>query len=217
MWYLKSKFRLCLYKRILTGGWVHHVYYRPFQVQSVVRVNNHFHSSLSGDHLLQKLLSTHSVSISSDKERNLFCCEKNLEPKLSKTEVKMTSTESSCFSPGGSTLLLMSGWVFSKEIIPQVEMNWKMFSSLQLNSLQSENTTLRWQTPTGQQHVQGPFGRHQARGGRAMSMYETGSTPRQYPHKVENARHEDGVILQPFPTNVSTDSSMLLDCHHKTK
>uniref|UniRef100_A0A7N6AM26 Arf-GAP domain-containing protein n=1 Tax=Anabas testudineus TaxID=64144 RepID=A0A7N6AM26_ANATE len=57
-----------------------------------------------------------------------------------------------------------------------------------LNSLQTENTTLRWQTPTGQQHLQGPFGRHQPRGGRAMSMYETGSTLRQYPLRVENAR-----------------------------
>lgn len=70
-----------------------------------------------------------------------------------------------------------------------------------LNSLQTENTTLRWQTPSGQQHPQGPFGRHPPRGGRAMSMYETGSTPRQYPHRVETARHDDGVILQPFPTN----------------
>ncbi|XP_050928860.1 ARF GTPase-activating protein GIT2b isoform X3 [Lates calcarifer] len=70
-----------------------------------------------------------------------------------------------------------------------------------LNSLQSENSTLRWQTPSGQQHLQGPFGRHPPRGGRAMSMYETGSTPRQYPHRAETARHEDGVILQPFPTN----------------
>ncbi|XP_055369628.1 ARF GTPase-activating protein GIT2-like isoform X3 [Betta splendens] len=70
-----------------------------------------------------------------------------------------------------------------------------------LNSLQTENTTLRWQTPTTQQHLQGPFGRQQPRGGRAMSMYETGSTPRQYPHRPENARHEDGVVLQPFPTN----------------
>nr|XP_033502493.1 ARF GTPase-activating protein GIT2b isoform X4 [Epinephelus lanceolatus] len=70
-----------------------------------------------------------------------------------------------------------------------------------LNSLQTENTTLRWQTPSGQQHLQGPFGRHPPRGGRAMSMYETGSSPRQYPNRVETARHEDGVILQPFPTN----------------
>ncbi|XP_042364760.1 ARF GTPase-activating protein GIT2b isoform X3 [Plectropomus leopardus] len=70
-----------------------------------------------------------------------------------------------------------------------------------LNSLQTENTTLRWQAPSGQQHLQGPFGRHPPRGGRALSMYETGSSPRQYPHRVETARHEDGVILQPFPTN----------------
>ncbi|KAI3361799.1 hypothetical protein L3Q82_002136 [Scortum barcoo] len=70
-----------------------------------------------------------------------------------------------------------------------------------LNSLQTENTTLRWQAPSGQQHLQGPFGRHPPRGGRAMSMYETGSSPRQYPHRVETARHEDGVVLQPFPTN----------------
>lgn len=50
-----------------------------------------------------------------------------------------------------------------------------------------------------------------------MSMYETGSSPRQYPHRVETARHEDGVILQPFPTNVSTEAPVfLLDCPHKT-
>uniref|UniRef100_A0AAQ5YG48 Arf-GAP domain-containing protein n=1 Tax=Amphiprion ocellaris TaxID=80972 RepID=A0AAQ5YG48_AMPOC len=79
-----------------------------------------------------------------------------------------------------------------------------------LNSLQTENTTLRWQTPSGQQQPQGPFGRHPPRGGRAISMYETGSTPRQYPHRVETARHDDGVVLQPFPTNVSTEAPMLL-------
>lgn len=38
-----------------------------------------------------------------------------------------------------------------------------------------------------------------------MSMYETGYSPKQYPHRVETGRHEDGVILQPFPTNVSTE------------
>uniref|UniRef100_A0A671XR72 G protein-coupled receptor kinase interacting ArfGAP 2b n=1 Tax=Sparus aurata TaxID=8175 RepID=A0A671XR72_SPAAU len=86
----------------------------------------------------------------------------------------------------------------------------KMFCSLQLNSLQTENTTLRWQTPGGQQHLQGPLGRHQPRGGRAMSMYETGSSPRQYPHRVESARQEDGVVLQPFPTNVSTEAPLIL-------
>ncbi|XP_056287841.1 ARF GTPase-activating protein GIT2b isoform X2 [Pseudoliparis swirei] len=72
----------------------------------------------------------------------------------------------------------------------------------QLNSLQTENTTLRWQPPSGQQPLQGPFGRHPPRGGRAMSMYETGSSPRQHPHRVEAARHDDGVVLQPFPTNM---------------
>lgn len=70
-----------------------------------------------------------------------------------------------------------------------------------LSSLQTENTSLRWQTPSGQQHSQGPCGRHPPRGGRATSMYETGSSPRQFPHRAETARHEDGVILQPFPTN----------------
>uniref|UniRef100_A0A3Q3FQW8 G protein-coupled receptor kinase interacting ArfGAP 2b n=1 Tax=Labrus bergylta TaxID=56723 RepID=A0A3Q3FQW8_9LABR len=70
-----------------------------------------------------------------------------------------------------------------------------------LSSLQTENTSLRWQTPSGQQQPQGPCGRHPPRGGRAISMYETGSTPRQFPHRVDTARHEDGVILQPFPTN----------------
>ncbi|CAK6959478.1 ARF GTPase-activating protein GIT2b isoform X4 [Scomber scombrus] len=70
-----------------------------------------------------------------------------------------------------------------------------------LNCLQTENTSLRWQPPSGQQHLQGPFGRHLPRGGRAMSMYETGSSPRQCPHRGETARQEDGVILQPFPTN----------------
>ncbi|KAK2819154.1 hypothetical protein Q5P01_024715 [Channa striata] len=87
-----------------------------------------------------------------------------------------------------------------------------------LNSLQTENTTLRWQTPPGQQHLQGPFGRHQPRGGRAISMYETGSTVRQYPHRAETARHEDGVILQPFPTNGCSleGQSTTLENHYDT-
>uniref|UniRef100_A0A665U8C5 ARF GTPase-activating protein GIT2-like n=1 Tax=Echeneis naucrates TaxID=173247 RepID=A0A665U8C5_ECHNA len=85
-----------------------------------------------------------------------------------------------------------------------------LFHSMQLNSLQTENTTLRWQTPSGQHYLQGPFGRHPPRGGRALSMYETGSSPKQYPQRAETARHEDGVILQPFPTNVSTEAPMFL-------
>ncbi|KAM8829028.1 ARF GTPase-activating protein GIT2b isoform 2-T2 [Spinachia spinachia] len=72
-----------------------------------------------------------------------------------------------------------------------------------LNSLQTENTTLRWQPPGGQQPVPGPPGRQAPRGGRAMSMYETGSSPRPYPHRVEAAcRRDDGVVLQPIPTNI---------------
>uniref|UniRef100_A0A671XR76 G protein-coupled receptor kinase interacting ArfGAP 2b n=1 Tax=Sparus aurata TaxID=8175 RepID=A0A671XR76_SPAAU len=70
-----------------------------------------------------------------------------------------------------------------------------------LNSLQTENTTLRWQTPGGQQHLQGPLGRHQPRGGRAMSMYETGSSPRQYPHRVESARHFLFICSSPVPAS----------------
>uniref|UniRef100_A0A8D3D0L1 Arf-GAP domain-containing protein n=1 Tax=Scophthalmus maximus TaxID=52904 RepID=A0A8D3D0L1_SCOMX len=81
---------------------------------------------------------------------------------------------------------------------------------LRLISLQTENTTLRWQTPSGQQNVQGPLGRHPPRGGRAMSMYETGSSPRPYSHRAETARHEEGVVLQPFPTNVSTEALLIL-------
>lgn len=51
-----------------------------------------------------------------------------------------------------------------------------------------------------------------------MSMYETGSSPRQYPHQVETARHEDGVVLQPFPTNVSTEAHRFpLECPHRMK
>ncbi|XP_028317928.1 ARF GTPase-activating protein GIT2b isoform X3 [Gouania willdenowi] len=71
-----------------------------------------------------------------------------------------------------------------------------------LNSLQTENTTLRWQTPSGQPHPQGSFSRHTPRGGRAMSMYETGSTAKQYTHRTEAVSQEDGVVLQPFPTNI---------------
>uniref|UniRef100_A0A8C7ZZS7 G protein-coupled receptor kinase interacting ArfGAP 2b n=1 Tax=Oryzias sinensis TaxID=183150 RepID=A0A8C7ZZS7_9TELE len=71
-----------------------------------------------------------------------------------------------------------------------------------LSSLQTENTSLRWQGPGGQQQPHGPMGRHSARGGRAMSMYETGSSPRQYSHRLEPPRLDEGVILQPFPSNI---------------
>ncbi|XP_061731722.1 ARF GTPase-activating protein GIT2-like isoform X2 [Nerophis ophidion] len=71
-----------------------------------------------------------------------------------------------------------------------------------LTCLQTENTTLRWQAPSGQHHGHGPVARRQTRGGRAMSMYETGSSPRQYPQREESARRDDGVVLQPFPANI---------------
>lgn len=86
---------------------------------------------------------------------------------------------------------------------PHTTVDLKAVLLSQLNSLQTENTTLRWQAPGGQQQLQGPFSRHPPRGGRAISMYETGYSPKQYPHRVEMGRHEDGVILQPFPSNVS--------------
>ncbi|CAL9683399.1 unnamed protein product [Knipowitschia caucasica] len=69
-----------------------------------------------------------------------------------------------------------------------------------LSSLQTENTTLRWQTPAGPQ-PQGPSGRGPLRGGRALSMYETGSSLRSYPPRTDPTRTEEGVVLQPFQTN----------------
>ena len=74
---------------------------------------------------------------------------------------------------------------------------------LQLSSLQTENSSLRWQSPGGAQHPQEPPGRPPARGGRPMSMYETGSGSRPYPsHRGEALRH-GGLVLQPLPPNVS--------------
>ncbi|XP_040914758.1 ARF GTPase-activating protein GIT2b isoform X4 [Toxotes jaculatrix] len=124
---------------------------------------------------------------------------------------KVKSSESSDLSDGPITVQefmeVKSALTASEAKIQQLlKVNCHLSEELRLmqsklNSLQTENTTLRWQTPSGQQHLQGPFGRHPPRGGRAMSMYETGSTQKQNPHRAETARHEDGVILQPFPTN----------------
>ncbi|KAM6987177.1 ARF GTPase-activating protein GIT2b isoform 2-T2 [Aplochiton taeniatus] len=73
---------------------------------------------------------------------------------------------------------------------------------VKLNSLQTENTTLRWQTPGSAQHPQEPHGRPPVRGsGRPMSMYETGSGARQYGHRAELPRRQEGLTLQPLPTN----------------
>uniref|UniRef100_A0A4W5N5K9 G protein-coupled receptor kinase interacting ArfGAP 2b n=1 Tax=Hucho hucho TaxID=62062 RepID=A0A4W5N5K9_9TELE len=70
-----------------------------------------------------------------------------------------------------------------------------------LNSLQTEKSSLRWQTPSGQQHPQDLSGRPPLPGGRAMSMYETGSAIRQYPHRGEPPRRDDSLTVQPLPTN----------------
>lgn len=122
------------------------------------------------------------------------------------------SSESSDLSDGPITVQefmeVKSALTASEAKIQQLlKVNCHLSKELQLmqsklSSLQTENTTLKTQTPGGQQqHPQGPFGRHPARGGRAMSMYETGSAPKHYPHRVETARPDDGVVLQPFPTN----------------
>uniref|UniRef100_A0A8C4NU60 Arf-GAP domain-containing protein n=1 Tax=Dicentrarchus labrax TaxID=13489 RepID=A0A8C4NU60_DICLA len=131
---------------------------------------------------------------------------------------KVNSSESSDLSDGPITVQefmeVKSALTASEAKIQQLlKVNCHLSEELRsmqskLNSLQTENTTLRWQTPSGQQHLQAPFGRHPPRGGRALSMYETGSSPRQYPHRAETTRHEDGVILQPFPTNVSTEAPL---------
>ncbi|CAB1318355.1 unnamed protein product [Coregonus sp. 'balchen'] len=71
-----------------------------------------------------------------------------------------------------------------------------------LNSMQTEKSSLRWQTPSGQQHPQDLSGRPPVPGGRPMSMYETGSAMRQYPHRGEPPRRDDGLTLQPLPTNI---------------
>uniref|UniRef100_A0AAY4BKB9 Arf-GAP domain-containing protein n=1 Tax=Denticeps clupeoides TaxID=299321 RepID=A0AAY4BKB9_9TELE len=60
-----------------------------------------------------------------------------------------------------------------------------------LNSLQNENSTLRWRAPGTQQDLSG---RLAPRGGRAMSMYETGSGLKQYHPRGETPRPENRLI-----------------------
>lgn len=78
---------------------------------------------------------------------------------------------------------------------------------LQLNSLQTENSSLQWQAPRGSQHPPDPSGHPPVHGGRPMSMYETGSGMRQYPHRGDPPRRDDGLAIQPLPTNVSTETT----------
>uniref|UniRef100_A0A674NC57 G protein-coupled receptor kinase interacting ArfGAP 2b n=1 Tax=Takifugu rubripes TaxID=31033 RepID=A0A674NC57_TAKRU len=76
--------------------------------------------------------------------------------------------------------------------------------SKNLNSLQTENTTLRWQAPGGPPQLQAPFSRHPPRGGRAISMYETGYSPKQYPHRsflsIHIGRGPLGTAASSLPT-----------------
>ncbi|XP_029693017.1 ARF GTPase-activating protein GIT2-like isoform X5 [Takifugu rubripes] len=130
----------------------------------------------------------------------------------SSNERRTKSSESSDLSDGPITVQefmeVKSALTASEAKIQQLlKVNCHLSEELRLmqsklNSLQTENTTLRWQAPGGPPQLQAPFSRHPPRGGRAISMYETGYSPKQYPHRVETGRHEDGVILQPFPTNI---------------
>uniref|UniRef100_A0A3B4CQH7 Arf-GAP domain-containing protein n=1 Tax=Pygocentrus nattereri TaxID=42514 RepID=A0A3B4CQH7_PYGNA len=73
-----------------------------------------------------------------------------------------------------------------------------------LNSLQNENTSLKWQGTNSLAHPQDPQRRLPPRGGRAMSMYETGSGLKHY-HPRSDGTHPDpgGLTLQPLPPNVT--------------
>ncbi|XP_029564891.1 ARF GTPase-activating protein GIT2 isoform X4 [Salmo trutta] len=121
------------------------------------------------------------------------------------------SSESSDLSDGPITLHefmeVKSALTASEAKIQQLlKVNCHLSEELQLmqsklNSLQTEKSSLRWQTPSGQQHPQDLSGRPPLPGGRPMSMYETGSAMRQYPHRGEPPRRDDSLTVQPLPTN----------------
>ncbi|XP_051973589.1 ARF GTPase-activating protein GIT2b isoform X1 [Xyrauchen texanus] len=77
-----------------------------------------------------------------------------------------------------------------------------------LNSLQNENSTLKWQTPNSLARPQDLPHRAPPRGCRAMSMYETGSSLRQYHPRGETAHPETTLILQPLPSNIGKGPSV---------
>uniref|UniRef100_A0A8C2I1N1 G protein-coupled receptor kinase interacting ArfGAP 2b n=1 Tax=Cyprinus carpio TaxID=7962 RepID=A0A8C2I1N1_CYPCA len=70
-----------------------------------------------------------------------------------------------------------------------------------LNSLQNENSTLKWQTPNSLARPQDLQHRAAPRGCRAMSMYETGSGLRQYHPRGETVCPDTTLTLQPLPSN----------------
>uniref|UniRef100_A0A8C1SWL1 G protein-coupled receptor kinase interacting ArfGAP 2b n=1 Tax=Cyprinus carpio TaxID=7962 RepID=A0A8C1SWL1_CYPCA len=79
-----------------------------------------------------------------------------------------------------------------------------------LNSLQNENSTLKWQTPNSLARPQDLPHRAAPRGCRAMSMYETGSGLRQYHPRGETVCPDTTLTLQPLPSNVSTSQTKLV-------
>uniref|UniRef100_A0A8C5AXI7 GIT ArfGAP 2 n=1 Tax=Gadus morhua TaxID=8049 RepID=A0A8C5AXI7_GADMO len=119
------------------------------------------------------------------------------------------SSESSDLSDGPITVQefmeVKSALNASEAKIQQLlKLNCHLSEELRMISLQTENSSLRWQSPGGAQQPPEPPGRPPARGGRPMSMYETGSGSRPYPsHRGEALRH-GGLVLQPLPPNVST-------------
>ncbi|XP_058267937.1 ARF GTPase-activating protein GIT2b isoform X2 [Hemibagrus wyckioides] len=69
-----------------------------------------------------------------------------------------------------------------------------------LNSLQNENSNLKWQGANSLAHPQEPQRRAPPRGGRAMSMYETGSGMKHYHARADGAHPEPGSLtLQSLP------------------
>lgn len=93
----------------------------------------------------------------------------------------------------------------------------------QLQSLQSENTSLRrqvspniYQVPSGTDYPDpsSPSAmkrRQSARTSRALSMYETGSGLKPYVPKGESSYPEEGIpTLQPFPPHVSKTCTLPL-------
>uniref|UniRef100_A0A8C7UMT2 GIT ArfGAP 2 n=1 Tax=Oncorhynchus mykiss TaxID=8022 RepID=A0A8C7UMT2_ONCMY len=98
------------------------------------------------------------------------------------------SSESSDLSDGPITLHefmeVKSALTASEAKIQQLlKVNCHLSEELQLMQSKTEKSSLRWQTPSGQQHPQDLSGRPPLPGGRPMSMYETGSAMRQYPHR----------------------------------
>uniref|UniRef100_A0A8C7INJ1 G protein-coupled receptor kinase interacting ArfGAP 2b n=1 Tax=Oncorhynchus kisutch TaxID=8019 RepID=A0A8C7INJ1_ONCKI len=127
-------------------------------------------------------------------------------------QAKNTDSESSDLSDGPITLHefmeVKSALTASEAKIQQLlKVNCHLSEELQLmqsklNSLQTEKSSLRWQTPSGQQHPRDLSGRPPLPGGRPMSMYETGSAMRQYPHRGVPPRRDDSLTVQPLPTNI---------------